>query len=70
MAGSDPVSQVVYACRDEDVTDVVVDGRPVVADGHLNTDSLPDVVATAEHQRRLLLGRAGSTVPAGYGAGR
>ena len=59
VAGSDPWSEVVYACRDEDVTDVVVDGRHVVAGGQLVTASLADIVTRAEEERVGLLARAG-----------
>lgn len=58
-AGGDPYSDLVYACGDRDVTDVVVDGRHVVGDGHLLTQSLPDILDGAERERRALLGRVG-----------
>jgi cytosine/adenosine deaminase-related metal-dependent hydrolase len=59
VAGSDPADQLVYACLPSDVTDVLVDGRPVVRDGVLRTADPAAVVATAESQRRALLARAG-----------
>jgi cytosine/adenosine deaminase-related metal-dependent hydrolase len=59
IAGADPASEIVYACRDEDVTDVVVDGRHVVRDGELLTGSLPEIAATAELERAALINRSG-----------
>lgn len=57
--GGDAAGQVVYASRDEDVTDVVVDGRQVVAGGRLLTASLDAIVVDAERQRSLVLNRSG-----------
>jgi cytosine/adenosine deaminase-related metal-dependent hydrolase len=56
--GGDPVSELVYSSRDQDVTDVVVDGRHVVGGGRLLTGSLPDILERAEAERAALLGRA------------
>lgn len=62
VAGGDPHSDLVYACRDEDVTDVVVGGRAVVVGGRLLTASLPEILTRAESERVSLLDRAGMGV--------
>lgn len=59
LAGGDPRADVVYACRDEDVTDVVVGGRQVAAEGQLLTASLPVILQRAEAERSRLLDRTG-----------
>ena len=59
VTGGHPASEIVYACRDEDVTDVVVDGRHVVATAQLLTASLPSIAAGAERERVAVLGRSG-----------
>jgi cytosine/adenosine deaminase-related metal-dependent hydrolase len=70
VAGGHPASEVVYACRDQDVTDVVVDGRHVVAGGELLTASVSEIMARAEKERVSLLGRAGLATPTEPGARR
>jgi 5-methylthioadenosine/S-adenosylhomocysteine deaminase len=59
VIGGDPAGAVVYACRDEDVTDVVVDGRHVVVDGQLLTAPISEIVAAAERERAAVIGRSG-----------
>ena len=70
VTGGHPASEVVYTSRDEDVTDVVVDGRHVVAGGELLTASLSEIMATAERERVRLLGRAGMATAVSPGATR
>jgi 5-methylthioadenosine/S-adenosylhomocysteine deaminase len=59
LQGGSLASAVVYAHQDRDVSDVVVDGRPVVADGRLVSGSVEDIVFAAEVQRGALVARAG-----------
>jgi cytosine/adenosine deaminase-related metal-dependent hydrolase len=63
VTGGDPAGDVVYACRDEDVTDVVVDGRHVVGGGRLLTASMASIAAAAERERVAVLSRS-SLLPA------
>jgi cytosine/adenosine deaminase-related metal-dependent hydrolase len=69
-AGGHPAGQVVYACRDEDVTDVVVDGRHLVGDGELLTASMSTIAAAAERERDAVLSRSGLLHSPGVGSGR
>ena len=48
----DVYSQMVYALKASDVRDVMVDGRPVVRDGHALTLNEPEVLAKAEEYGR------------------
>jgi 5-methylthioadenosine/S-adenosylhomocysteine deaminase len=59
VSGGHPAGDVVYTCRDEDITDVVVDGRHVVGDGALLTASMSRIAAVAERQRVAVLKRSG-----------
>jgi 5-methylthioadenosine/S-adenosylhomocysteine deaminase len=70
ISGGDPASEVVYACRDEDVSDVVVAGRPVVGAGELLTGSQPGIVAAAERHRAAVLSRSGLLPDQDPGSGR
>jgi 5-methylthioadenosine/S-adenosylhomocysteine deaminase len=70
VTGGNPAGEVVYACRDEDVTDVVVDGRHVVGDGELLTASLSSIAAAAEQQRAAVLSRSGLVRAQGGGSDR
>jgi 5-methylthioadenosine/S-adenosylhomocysteine deaminase len=53
------VSTVVYAAEARDVRDVLIDGRVVLRDGHLETLDEREVVAEAERQYELLKSRSG-----------
>lgn len=53
------VSTVVYAADARDVRDVLIDGRPVLRDGELQTLDEREVVAEAERQYELLKSRSG-----------
>ncbi len=53
------VSTVVYAAEARDVRDVLIDGRPVLRDGELQTFDEREVVAEAERQYELLKSRSG-----------
>ncbi len=55
----DPVSEMVYTHRSDDVSHVLVGGRVVVADSRLLTADENLIRAEAEAQRAALLGRAG-----------
>ncbi len=70
VAGGDPAGEVVYACRDEDVTDVVVDGRHLVGAGELLTASMSAIAAAAERARLAVLSRSGLLRSPGAGSGR
>lgn len=59
VTGGDPATEVVYSCRDEDVTDVVVDGRHIVGDRELLTASMTSITAAAERERAAVLSRCG-----------
>jgi cytosine/adenosine deaminase-related metal-dependent hydrolase len=59
MTGGDLAGAVVYSSRDEDVTDVVVDGRHVVGGGELLTASMSRIAAAAERERVAVLTRSG-----------
>jgi cytosine/adenosine deaminase-related metal-dependent hydrolase len=58
ITGGDPVADLVYAHRADDVSTVIVAGRPVVVDRVLMTAQESEIIADAERQRRLLLDRA------------
>ncbi|HUB79608.1 MAG TPA: amidohydrolase family protein [Bryobacteraceae bacterium] len=47
----DPVSQMVYALKAEDVADVMVNGQPVVRDGKILTLNQPEILAKAAEYR-------------------
>jgi 5-methylthioadenosine/S-adenosylhomocysteine deaminase len=47
----DPISQMVYALKAEDVRDVMVNGRPVVRDGRILTLNEPAILAKAAEYR-------------------
>jgi 5-methylthioadenosine/S-adenosylhomocysteine deaminase len=53
------VSTVVYAADARDVRDVLIDGRPVLRDGELQTLDEREVVAEAARQFELLKSRSG-----------
>ncbi len=53
------VSTVVYAADARDVRDVLIDGRPVLRDGELQTLDEREVIAEAERQYELLKSRSG-----------
>lgn len=53
------VSTVVYAAEARDVRDVLIDGRPVLLDGQLQTLDEREVVAEAARQYELLAVRSG-----------
>ena len=55
----DVVSTVVYAAGAGDVRDVLIDGRPVLLGGELQTLAERDVVAEASRQYELLAARSG-----------
>ncbi|MFL6337150.1 MAG: 5'-deoxyadenosine deaminase [Pyrinomonadaceae bacterium] len=52
------VSTIVYAAEARDVRDVLIDGRPVLRNGELQTLDEHEVVAAAERQYKLLTARA------------
>lgn len=54
----DPVSELVYATRADDVAHVMIDGRTVVADGKLRSMRTPSIVSDAHHQITQLRKRA------------
>jgi cytosine/adenosine deaminase-related metal-dependent hydrolase len=56
-AGSDPHATIVYCARASDVTDVLVDGRPVVRDRKLLTLDAPRLAARAQAEVRRVLER-------------
>jgi 5-methylthioadenosine/S-adenosylhomocysteine deaminase len=47
----DPVSQMVYALKADDVRDVMVDGKPVVRDGAILTMNQAAILAKAREYR-------------------
>ena len=47
----DPVSQMVYALKADDVEDVMVNGRPVVRDGKILTLNQEQILAKAREYR-------------------
>jgi 5-methylthioadenosine/S-adenosylhomocysteine deaminase len=47
----DPVSQMVYALKAEDVRDVMVNGKPVVRDGGILTLNEPQILEKAREYR-------------------
>ena len=50
----DPISQMVYALKAEDVADVMVNGKPVVRDGKILTLNEPEILAkAAEYRARI-----------------
>jgi 5-methylthioadenosine/S-adenosylhomocysteine deaminase len=53
------VSTVVYAAEARDVRDVLIDGRPVLRDGELQTLDEGEVVADAARQYEILKSRSG-----------
>ena len=53
------VSTIVYAAEARDVRDVLIDGRPVLRDGELQTLDEREVVAEATRQYELLAARSG-----------
>ncbi|MFT3852643.1 MAG: amidohydrolase family protein [Ilumatobacteraceae bacterium] len=55
--GSDPADRVVYAAQATDVDTVIVDGRPVVVGGVLQTADVASIRADAEVARGVLLDR-------------
>lgn len=55
----DVVSTVVYASEARDVRDVLIDGRPVLRDGELQTLDEREVLAEATRQYELLAARSG-----------
>jgi 5-methylthioadenosine/S-adenosylhomocysteine deaminase len=59
LAHTSAPAALVYSCDAGDVTDVVVDGRALVAEGQLLAGSEARIVANAERQRMALLARAG-----------
>ena len=56
------VSSLVYAATVSDVQDVIIDGREVVRDRTLLTLDEAEVIAEANAQAELLMGRAGLTL--------
>jgi len=55
----DPVSTIVYAAEARDVRTVLIDGRPVLQDGRLQTLDERQVIDDARDQYRQLAARAG-----------
>ncbi|MDT5269175.1 MAG: 5-methylthioadenosine/S-adenosylhomocysteine deaminase [Acidobacteriota bacterium] len=53
------VSTIVYAAEARDVRDVLIDGRPVLRDGELQTLDEREVIAEATRQYELLAARSG-----------
>jgi 5-methylthioadenosine/S-adenosylhomocysteine deaminase len=53
------VSTVVYAAEARDVRDVLIDGRPVLREGRLQTLDEREVIAEAARQYELLAARSG-----------
>jgi 5-methylthioadenosine/S-adenosylhomocysteine deaminase len=50
----DPISQMVYALKADDVTDVMVNGKPVVRDAKILTLNQPQILAkAAEYRTRI-----------------
>jgi 5-methylthioadenosine/S-adenosylhomocysteine deaminase len=47
----DPISQMVYALKAEDVGDVMVNGKVVVRDGRILTLNEPEILRKAEEYR-------------------
>ena len=47
----DPISQMVYALKGEDVRDVMVNGKPVVEDGKILTLNEAQILKKAEEYR-------------------
>jgi 5-methylthioadenosine/S-adenosylhomocysteine deaminase len=47
----DPISQMVYALKAEDVGDVMVNGKVVVEDGKIKTLNQPEILQKAEEYR-------------------
>ena len=47
----DPISQMVYALKAEDVRDVMVNGKPVVSDGHISTLNEAQILQKAAEYR-------------------
>jgi 5-methylthioadenosine/S-adenosylhomocysteine deaminase len=47
----DPVSQIVYALKADDVRDVMVNGRPVVRDAKILTLDEPHILEKAREYR-------------------
>jgi len=47
----DPISQMVYALKAEDVTDVMVNGKPVVANGKILTLNETEILQKAAEYR-------------------
>jgi len=47
----DPISQMVYALKADDVRDVMVNGRPVVRDGKILTLNEPQILQKAAEYR-------------------
>ena len=56
-AGSDPHGTLVYCARASDVTDVLVDGRPLVRERRLLTLDVRRLAASAPAEARRLLAR-------------
>jgi len=50
----DPVSQMVYALKAEDVRDVMVNGKPVVRDGQILTLNSAQILDKAREYRKLV----------------
>ena len=59
---ADVVSSLVYAATASDVQSVIIDGREVMRDRTLLTLDEAEVIAEANAQAELLMGRAGLTV--------
>jgi cytosine/adenosine deaminase-related metal-dependent hydrolase len=60
-AGPDPHATLVYCARASDVTDVLVEGRPVVRSRKLLTLDAPRLAAAAPAEARRILSRARPT---------
>ena len=47
----DPISQMVYALKAEDVTDVMVNGKPIVRNGKILTLNQTEILQKAAEYR-------------------
>ena len=62
-AGEDLHATIVYCARASDVTDVLVDGRPLVRARKLLTLDAAKLAASAAPEARRVLGRAAAHLP-------
>ena len=62
----DPVAHVAYSARGSDVTDVVVAGRRLLADGRLTTLDEAAIRADVEHRVGRISAEVGRALPSGH----